>query len=72
MGNLVDKPAERKFRCIRKAGGAFHEALGKLPGGYDALRAVGFRDVTEPNGDEVSCTAHTGKAETSTSKGIIS
>ena len=53
VGNLVDKPGERKFRCLRKGGAAFHEALGKLPGGYDALRAVGFRDATEPNGDEV-------------------
>jgi hypothetical protein len=53
VGNLVDKPEERKFRCLRKAGAAFHEALGKLTGGHDALRAIGFRDATEPNGDEV-------------------
>ena len=54
VGNLVDKPHERRFRCIRKAGAAFHEALGKLPGGDEALRAVGFCDATEPNGDAVS------------------
>ena len=58
MGNLVDRPAERKFRCVRKAGAAFQEAIGKLPGGYDCLRAVGFAEATEPNGDEVRSHAH--------------
>lgn len=53
VGNLVDKPEEAKFRRIRKASAAFQQSLGRLPGGCEALLAVGFTAYTEPNGEQV-------------------
>ncbi len=53
VGNLVDRPEEPKFRRIRKAATAFHQSLGRLPGGCEALLAVGFTSFAEPNGDQV-------------------
>ena len=53
LGNLVDRPEEGKFRRIRKASKAFHQSLGRLPGGCESLLAIAFTEFTEPNSEQV-------------------
>ena len=47
LENILEHPAEEKYRTVRKSNAAFQRRLGRFPSGLALLRAVGFEDATQ-------------------------
>ena len=47
LENILEHPAEEKYRTVRKSNVAFERRLGRFPSGLALLRAVGFEDAVQ-------------------------
>ena len=52
VSNILSNPNEEKFRKLKQSNAAFGRRLGNLPGGHDAMLAVGFVSETPEGADE--------------------
>jgi uncharacterized membrane protein YgcG len=47
LENILEHPAEEKYRTVRHSNNTFQRRLGRFPSGLALLRAVGFEDATQ-------------------------
>jgi len=47
VNNLIQKPNVAKYQSIRLSNAIFQKRLGKLSGGLDCMRAIGFKQTTK-------------------------